>query len=158
MPYYLRAVDLSPDRSWELVRWGHAHGATEFSWREITFVGHADPVVQDANAILNPFRLPDEPRPRSVVYKGEPDRQLSKLWRLDEQAISVLTQLLVRGLFTPPSASQDSWIEDPTFYRGGDILLGVVSHEGEAFLQVSPPEADELMGLGFALYPRGVHI
>ena len=158
MLQYVRAIDLSVERSWDLLRWCLADGATEFSLREMSFVGHVDPVVQHANATLASFRLPEQPRPRSVVYSGEPERQPVKLWRLNEQSISALSQLLANGLFTEPTGSQNGWVEDPTVYRDSDIVLGVVSHEGEAFLNVSASEAEELMRLGFVLYPRGLYI
>ena len=157
MLLYLRAGQIPPDRSWDIVRWCHAHGADEFSWREMGIAGHPDPIVERANAALAPFRLPDQPRPTSVVYSDQGDRTPVQLWRLSEASIEQAIALLPDGLFTEPSYSDDGWIEDPTFYRAGDILLGVVSHEHEAFLQVSPVEAEELKRLGFSLYPNAMY-
>jgi len=65
--------------------------------------------------------------------------------------------LLADGLFTKPTYANDGWLEDPTFYRDGAILLGVVSHEDEGFLNISTNELADLERLGFTLYPPATH-
>jgi hypothetical protein len=120
-------------------------------------VGHADPVIERANEALALFRLPDQKRPTSVVYSGSPDRQVVKLWRLTSESIDQAAGLLPDGIFMRPTYAEVGWIEDPTVYRAGEILLGVISHEDEAFLQVSESEAEELRRLGFSLYPKAIY-
>jgi hypothetical protein len=157
MLQFIRGVDIPPAKSWDLVRWCLSQGADELSWREMAIVGHADPVIERANHILAPFRLPDQTRPTSVVYSGEPERQVVKLWRLANESIDLAAALLLDGIFTSPTYDKDGWIEDPTVYRAGEILLGVISHEDEAFLQISESEADELRKRGFFLYPKAIY-
>ena len=157
MLQFIRAVDIAPARSWDLVRWCQSRGADEFSWREMGIVGHADPVIERANEALAPFRLSDQVRPTSVVYSREPDRQVVKLWRLTSESIEQVMGLLPDGIFTAPTYAHDGWIEDPTVYRAGEILLGVISHEEEAFLQISESEAAQVKELGFSLYPKAIY-
>jgi hypothetical protein len=49
------------------------------------------------------------------------------------------------GILGRPTYHESGWIEEPTVYRGGTILLGVVSHEGEAFMNVTRREHTELV-------------
>lgn len=157
MPHFVRAVDISPVRSWDLVRWCHARGADEFSWREMGIVGRADPVIEAANAALAAYQLLEQVRPTSVVYSGESDRRPVKLWRLESGSLEIVARLLPDGIFTEPTYSNEGWIEDPIFYRSGEVLLGVISHEDEAFLNLSPSEASDLKDLGFALYSAATY-
>jgi hypothetical protein len=158
MRHYLRAKDFSAAQGWELVAWCCANGASEFSFREMGIRGHADPVVERAHAILAPFVLDRAVRPRTVVYTGHPDRELVPLWRLTPECIAAVQPLFPDGIFTEPTYSEDGWLEDPTVYRGEAIVLGVVSHEDEACLNVSPSEASLLRERGFTLHERGLYI
>jgi hypothetical protein len=157
MLQYIRALDTSVGLGWDLVRWCHALGADEFSWREMGIVGHPDPTIDQANRALASFRIPDQLRPTSVVYSGEADRQTIKLWRLNAASIEVVIGLLPEGIFTAPTYSEEGWIEDLALYRAGELLLGVISHEDEAVLHLENAEAAELVKLGFSLYPSAIY-
>jgi len=149
---FLRAEEIAPERSWQLLAWCAEHGGTEFFIREMSLEGRPETNVERADALLAPFRLSPAVRPRTVVYAGEPDLQETALWALNSESIKVLRELLPGGLFTPPSYDEAGWLEEPTFYRHGSILLGVVSHEGYAVLTVSEHERGELLRLGVSLH------
>jgi hypothetical protein len=114
-------------------------------------VGHAD-------SVLAPYQLPPAIRPRAVVYDGQPDAELTDLWLLSTESIRVLRDLFPDGLFTPPSYDDGGWLEEPTVFRGERVLLGVVSHEGEAFMDIAESEAAELHSLGFRFHATGIWI
>lgn len=152
MTLFLRAEEVEPEQSWQLLGWCAAHGGTEFFVRQMSLVGKRETNLDRANALLGPFRLSPAVRPRTVVYRGEPEQQSTDLWVLTPDSIEVLRGLLPRGLFTPPTYEEDGWLEELTVYRGGSILLGVVSFEGYAVLDVREHERVEVLGVGIPLH------
>ena len=111
--------------------------------------GSAAPLLARAEEELRPFQLRDEKRVLMTVLAGEPQEQPTRLWRMSAASISALQGIFTDGLFDYPLADWDSgWCEDPTFYREGAVMLGVVSHEGEGLLTVSESEHAEVQGLG----------
>lgn len=158
MRLYLRGPEIDTDLSWRLLAWCAAQGAEEFSLRQMSLQGHAEPNLDAANARLAPFRRPTAVRPRTVVYEGRPDAEPTELWTLDDASIRVLRDLLPEGLFTAPSYDDGGWLEEPTVYRRGRILLGVVSHEDEAFMELDASEVAQLAALRVPFHATGVWI
>jgi hypothetical protein len=150
---FIRATEVEPEQSWLLLAWCAAHGGTEIFVRQMSLVGEAEPNLDRANALLAPFQLPTAVRPRTVVYSGEPEMQPTELWALTPASIEVLRALLPDGLLAPPSYDEGGWLEEPTVYRDGSVLLGVVSHEGYAILDVSERERAELSASGVPSHP-----
>lgn len=148
MSFFLRADEVSPEQSWALLAWCVAHGGTELFLRQMSLVGEPEPNLDHVNAQLAPFRLPPAVRERTVVYDGHPDSELSDLWALTPESITVLRRLLPDGLFAPPSYDEGGWLEEPTIYRGGALLLGVVSHEGYGIIECAPAELVDLQARG----------
>jgi hypothetical protein len=81
---------------------------------------------------------------------------LSKLWNLTPESIAVLRSLFpASGLFTPPAHSDDGSLEEPTIYRDGHLMLGIISHEQEGYLDITLEQSAELIPQGFKLHARG---
>jgi hypothetical protein len=63
------------------------------------------------------------------------------------------------GLFTyMTSAHEEGWLENPTIYRDGEILLGVVSHEQEGYLQLTALEPVQIAAMGIPTRVTGTWI
>ena len=71
------------------------------------------------------------------------------------ESIGVLKGLFVEGLFMYPTSEwEEGCFEDPTFYRNGDLMLGVVTHEREGLLRVTEVEFGELERAGYRTFER----
>lgn len=154
---YFRATDFSPTASWDIVNWCMARGADEFSLRFMGIEGVPDPTVAEAKRVLAPFQRSDAPRACASVYAHESARTLVPLWRLDPDSLVVLKNLFPDGLFTHPSYAHDGWIEDPVIYRGGALLVGVVSHEDEGFAHARPDDLPSLLSQ-LPSHERGLYV
>jgi len=53
------------------------------------------------------------------------------------------------------TSDHEGWLEDPTLYRDGEIMLGIVSHEREGFLELTALEAVQLAALGIPTRDAG---
>ena len=156
MIVFLRADDIDAENSWKLLEWCTEHGGAEFFVRRMSLEGLAEPNIQRATDALAPFQLKPAIRQRTVVYENHLDSELTDLWSLSAESIRALRPLFSDGLFTSPSYDKGGWLEEPTVYRAGRVLLGVVSHEEEAFMDLSEPEVEELRVLGYRLRENGV--
>jgi hypothetical protein len=141
--------DVTPAQTWQLIEYCAERGATEFAVCLMTMQGSAAPNIAEVAAALRPFERPAAPRELMTVPMGQPQVQLTRLWRLVPEAIAALRPFLSEGLFDYRSADWDTgWLEDLTVYRDGAVMLGVVSHEGEGVLTLSPAEHAEVAALG----------
>jgi hypothetical protein len=62
---------------------------------------------------------------------------------LTPDSITELRSLLREGLFTyQPAAAV--WLENPILFRDGQPILSVISHEGEAVLELDPQDGTSL--------------
>jgi hypothetical protein len=156
--YFLRAEEIDSEQSWQLLTWCAAHGGTEFFVRQMSLQGLPEPNLDQAAAVLSPYRLPPGVRPRTVEYDGRPDSEITELWRLSTESIQVLRSLFPSGLFESPTYDSGGWLEEPTVFRENRVLFGVVSHEGEAFMDLADEEVSDLRLLGFRFHPRGFWI
>ena len=72
----------------------------------------------------------------------------TELWELNDTSIEALKQALPAGLLTY-DPSEQWWFEDPILYRGGKLMLGVLSHEAFAVLRLTDLEAVQFSAAGF---------
>ena len=72
----------------------------------------------------------------------------SKLWELNATTVGALQRALPGGLLAYDPDGR-GWFEDPVFYRGGRLMLGVLSHEAFAIMRLSDGESVELSAAGF---------
>jgi hypothetical protein len=136
--------------------WAFERGAEEFSVNLI----RVEPGVGPSSFItafereLGRHRLPDQSREHLESSPGEPGIRRCALWRLDVESLAVLKRQLPDGLLAPPTYSTDGWLENPRFYRGGALLLGVITHEGGAVVRPEAHEVQSLMCLPLAFRER----
>jgi hypothetical protein len=151
---FIAANDFTPDQSWRLAEWCHEQGADEFALAMLSLDGSSAAFLNEAEAALKPFERSSSPRRALTVLVGEPAVQPRKLWALTPESLSTLKRLFKAGLFTVPSYHEVGWLEDPTFYRDGEVMLGVVSHEREGLLAVTELEHSQLIALGMPTRDR----
>jgi len=82
-----------------------------------------------------------------TTLAGEETRRPTDTWRLSTESADVLRQHVADGLFVAPSHSMAGWLEDFTIYRRGEVMLGVVSHEGLVVLRLTEQEHGEFSDL-----------
>ena len=107
------------------------------------------------------FRLPKAKR-RSLTAYGSgfgPNAftRSTELWRLTSASFAVLQEFLPDGFFTNKS-TKEGWFEDPVFYRNGEFMLGVVSHENEGIVRVTEAERRLLIAEGFKFRSFGSYV
>ncbi|HEU0015434.1 MAG TPA: hypothetical protein VFQ45_17220 [Longimicrobium sp.] len=154
---YLAADDYTPALTWRLLDWCMARGADALTLDPMRMVGRPSPACDAFETRMAPHRLADgERRPLGAPY--EQWREPAELWRLDAASAAILREHLELGLFTYLLDPENGWLEDPALYRGRELMLGVVTHEGEGFLRVTAGERAELDGLGFPTRDAGTWI
>jgi hypothetical protein len=146
---------LGVKESWRLARWCVEHGADEFTVRVLCAEGQGTRADQFEDTFDDRFITTDL---RRVVraLEDEPARQL-RLWRLDEDALQALHAFLPDGLFTH-RVDPHGWLEDPMLFRGGQLMLGVVTHQREGMVRVTTDELRELERIGFDFSPEATAI
>ena len=80
-----------------------------------------------------------------------------ELWRLTSQSFAVLKEFFPDGVFKDQTAGEGGY-EDLILYREGELMLGVVSHEGEGILRVTDEERQSLERAGFRFRASGAYI
>lgn len=146
---------LGVKESWRLAHWCLEHGANELSVRVLCAAGQGT----RADAFEDAFEareLRTDRRRVPFAAADEAARDL-RLWRLDAEALSALRRFLPDGLFTH-RIDPHGWLEDPTFFRHGELMLGIVTHEREGILRVTPDELRELERIGFDFAPSASSI
>ena len=147
---YLRAGDLIPGDTWRLAEWCRQHGAMEFTVAAMCVGGTGAPLLVELERALERFRRHAAPRGLMVVLAGQPSMQPVPLWTLTAESLDVLRRFLPGGLFEYPGGDWErGWLEDPTFYRDGQVMLGVASHEGEGVLRLTAREHAAVAAAGF---------
>jgi len=143
------ASDFTPQQGWLLVRWCFAHGADEFSLSFDGYGGVPAPFCDHLQLSLHPFDLGTASRQTLTgPWESGQSRSVNR-WRLNDASLEVLQASLPDGVFADPSYAKQGWVEDPTFYRAGRLLLGIVNHEREGVLWLTPTEVSELAAAGF---------
>jgi hypothetical protein len=140
--YFLEAGDVTPEQGWRLLRWCHAHGATEF-----TLYWNDDAHLAESMQLLTPLRRANAVREHARYgTTGEVE-----LFEFSESGIAILQRLLPHGVFSYWFWIVDAvqWVEDPVLYRDGELMLAAISHEDWAEIRLSETERAELLALGF---------
>jgi hypothetical protein len=151
---YLLADDCTPLKSWQLTLWCKAHGADEWTVHVMTTGGASVDFSSHFDEAMTPFRLSNAPRRHLTTYR---DGQFVKLWSLTSASLAAVQVFLSEGIFTYQS-DKDDWLEDLTLYRQGELMLGIVSHEGEGILRVTGEERQVLEQNGFPFRTSGVYV
>ena len=125
---WARKEDYSAAESWRLAEWCLERGAREFA---LSFFGPTDLPA----GTWDKFDIPLAP---FAVDGSSADRFV-----LTPDSITALRYLLGDGLFTYERTAA-LWLEDPVLFRDGRPLLSVISHEGEAILELEPEDRASL--------------
>lgn len=153
---YFTPDSLSPAASWRLLRWCAEHGGSELSLRVFCEAGEPAPIADRFEDVFAPSLLGEARRRVLSRAPGETTRTV-RLWRLVDDTATLLRAFMPQGLFTH-AVDPRGWLEDPTVYRQGELMLGVVTHEQEGVLRATADELRELAALGFAFQPAGTSI
>ena len=152
----VRARDYSASLSWKLAQWCHEHGAEEWTVRLPHRPEHASDVEMFRAEMQLFGRAPTIRRHLSVFVSEQPVRS-TELWQISPESLKALSVFLPDGLFTfrPADVIAPIWVENPIFYRRGEIMLGIVSHEQDGVLRVTRAERRDLATAGFPFHETG---
>jgi hypothetical protein len=141
---YLAPSDFSVAETWRLVEWCRRLGADEFT---IDCVGTSsltdEKIRRPFETMVQPFVRPERTRERMSGRTADDLTRSTKLWELNDVTVQALKRALPSGVLAYDPAEQ-GWFEDPVFYREGNLLLGILSHEAFAVLRLSDVEAEQL--------------
>ena len=88
-------------------------------------------------------------RPHLSGTSADDFNRMTTLWSLDDASIAVCRRYFTAGLFMYPTGDWNfGCLEDPIFYRDGEIMFGIVTHEREGLLSLSPDEHAQVALLG----------
>jgi hypothetical protein len=144
---YVFEPDLRGDRGARLLRYLLEHGADEFSVTVMTLQDVQAPFADAFEDELGPHELPMAVRRVSTAATADDSRRPVRLWTFSEETLERLLSFLDEGLFHSP-AGPDGWLEDLTLYRGGELVLGLVSHERGGALRLTREEHAQVAALG----------
>jgi len=146
---------LGVKESWRLARWCVEHGADEFSVRVLCAEDQGARADQFEDAFVERLIATDLRRVAAAPNE-EPTRHL-RVWRLDDDALQALRPFMQDGLFTH-RVDPRGWLEDLMLFRDGQLMLGVVTHQREGVVCVTPEELRELERVGFDFAPEATAI
>lgn len=106
---------------------------------------------------MSPFQLANAPRRRLTSSGGKPFVRPLELWRLTSKSLATLKEFFPDGVFKDQTAGEGGY-EDLIFYYPGELMLGVVSHEGEGILRVTSEERQLLEREGFPFRVSGAYV
>ena len=132
--------DLGKEGGGRLLAWCREHGADSFS---LSVIGSPPELETAAVAIearlghlsLAPAQIPTKPEGQPGSYW----MRATDRWSLNEHSLPLLLECFPQGLLTC-YPSGDAWCEDPCLFRGAELMLGVISHEGEGVLRIEARE------------------
>lgn len=148
--------EITPEQSWRLLEWCISRGATELTLCLPST--HPPSTAYAVMAAMERFRLADSERDTGS-YAGDVRPSIVPLWRLTAEVVELLAGLFDEGLFTYPAGDWPGGLgEDPIAYRGGQLMLWVVSHEGEAVIRLAPDDLESFAALGLRTHPRSRYV
>lgn len=149
--------DIPPEDGWRLVSWCIANGADEFTIDGITSRGTTSLLFDGFDRVADAHRRPSAQRRRLSAYTPDKLIRHTKLWHFNDTTLGALREVLPNGIFTYDVGSE-SWFEDLTIYRTGELMLGIVTHENEGVLRITPRERVELDALGIKYRLEGAWV
>jgi len=156
MTLHIFAEDYPRIKSWQLMHWCKTQGADEWTVASITVEGAGLGLSDRFDEAMTPFRLPNAPRRHLTARRNAPFVRTAELWKLTSASFAVLQGFFLDGLFT--NRSDEGWFEDLMLYRQGELMLGVVFHEGEGILRVTHEERQSLEREGFPIRASGAYV
>ena len=144
---HISPASVPPDATERLLRWLLAAGADELSVRVRALRDEPAAFADAFEDAMAPFALPNASRRVLADAAGADAEREVRLWTLSEASVAVLLPFVSRGLFHH-DAGPAGWLEDLTVYRAGELVLGVVTHEQEGVLRLTPDEHAEVAAIG----------
>src|SRR5262245_53859069 len=135
--------EISRERGWRLIEWCIGRGGEEFTFQSMS-LGDSPASREPLTDALASFHGGTSKRENMTTLAGEEARCPTETWRLTAESAAVLRQHIADGFFAAPSYSTAGWFEDFTIYRRGEVMLGVVSHEGLVVLCLTEQEHREV--------------
>ncbi len=148
--YVVRLLDersVPPEATGPLLRALVDMGADELTLAVRSLADEPAPVADAFEDALAPFELPPARRRVLVDVEESDGTREVRRWTLSEASVAALLPFVARGLLHH-APSPDGWLEDPAAYRGGELVLGVVSHAREGVLRLRDAEHAALAALG----------
>jgi hypothetical protein len=90
-------------------------------------------------------QLRENPEANPPHTQGRQSRPV-RLWSFSDASLAQLLSFVGEGLFVSP-VGPDGWLEDLTTYRGGELVLGLVTQEQEGVLRLTQQEHADVAGL-----------
>ncbi|HXI68860.1 MAG TPA: hypothetical protein VNN22_00735 [Verrucomicrobiae bacterium] len=149
---FIRADDLTHEQGWRLIDWCAERGGDEFSVQFMCLDGERPTSHGQLRSALAPFHRGTPKRERVTTMAGEESRRPTDTWGLCADSAAHLRRHVSDGIFLSPSYAAAGWFEDFIIYRHGEIMLGVVNHEGLVVLCLSEQEHHELSNLKIESY------
>jgi hypothetical protein len=146
--------DLPDDKAWHLLEWCHSRGADEFTLFGIVCEGSSDAPLREFDRLAKPFRRSRASRRHLSGPAGKGLIYETDLFELNSETISALRVAFPQGIFDYYPASS-AWFEDLEVFRAEEMMLGVITHEHEGVLRVSPEERALLDKAGIAYRLKG---
>jgi hypothetical protein len=141
--------DFSLEDGWRLIRWCMDRGASDFNVYALLCDGLSDAPLKAFDRLVEPHCRPAAMR-RDL--SGQP--KSVDLWTLNEATLEALQVAFPRGIFDY-DPRPGAWFEDLALYRGSELMLGIVTHEGEGVLRLPMGELPEFQAAGFASRAEG---
>ena len=144
---YVLEHGLRGERGPRLLRFLLTHGADEFSITVMALQDTPAPFVDAFEDELAPYERPLAPRRTLTASTPTDVVRPVRLWTFNDASLERLLTFVDESLLHSP-AGPDGWFEDLTIYREGELVLGLVSHEREGVLRLTPAEHREVAALG----------
>ncbi len=154
---HIFAEDYPRIKSWQLMQWCKKQGADEWTVAAISVEGAPSGLLDRFDEAMTPFRLPSASRRHLTASRDALFVRTAEFWKLTSASFAALQGFFLDGLFTNRS-DDEGWFEDLMLYREGELMLGVVSHEGEGILRVTPEERQSLERDGFPFRISGRYV
>jgi len=144
---HISAGGFPSDVTREILRWLIAAGVDEFT---LTVMGIHGEIAVDADAFedaIEPFVLGLERRRVLTDADGQGSTREVRLFTFNGASVEALLPYIADGLFHNVP-SPDGWLEDFACYRGGELVLGVVTHLQEGTMRLTAAEHAEVALMG----------
>jgi hypothetical protein len=141
--------DFSLEEGWRLIRWCLERGANEFNVYGLLCDGSSDAPLKAFDRLVESHRMPP-----ALRHDLSGEAKSVELWTLNETTLEALQVAFPRGLFDY-DPRPGAWFEDLMLYRGTELMLGIVTHEGEGVLRLAPRELPDFQAAGFASRAEG---
>jgi hypothetical protein len=141
---FVRASDLTPEQTWQLVMWCAERGGDEFSVRLLRSGDQLASAHSRFRDTLAEFHRGKASRESVTNQVGTKSRNSTEIWQCCPESIEKLRKFFPDGVLVAPSYAKEGWFEDFIIYRRGEIMCGVVSHEEIALLHLADREYREL--------------